>query len=145
MMGMTEQPARAGHVSCSGAGLRALFIGGIQLGPGHPLKQLVSVGSGHRYENQGRARAPREGCMPPWLPRLGPAPTAHSTLVTLSTEFMFQSLSPALAGALPCSSLHPQLPAKDKGIGGGKGTKWRRRNRAWERRGRREIQKGQRK
>lgn len=80
MMGMTEQPARAGHVSCSGAGLRALFIGGIQLGPGHPLKQPVSVGSGHRYENRGRARAPREACMPPCLPRSRAWPCTNRSL-----------------------------------------------------------------
>ena len=54
---------------------------------------------------------------------MGLGPTAGSTSITVSMEFMFQSLCPALAGALPCSSLKPQLLAKSKGFGGGAGMK----------------------
>jgi len=54
---------------------------------------------------------------------MGLGPKAGSTLITASMGFMFQSLCPALAGALPCSSLKPQLLAKSTGFGGGAGMK----------------------
>ena len=59
----------------------------------------------------------------PLGPLMGLAPTAGSTSITVCTEFMFQSLCPALAGALPCSPLKPQLLAKSTGFGGEAGMK----------------------
>ena len=50
-LGVIEQPAWAGRVSCSGAGLGALFLCGIQFSPGQPLEKLVSMSSGQRCES----------------------------------------------------------------------------------------------
>ena len=53
---------------------------------------------------------------PPPPPPVLPVPCAHLSLgVTVFGGFQCWRLSPALAGALPCSSLHPQPLAKGRG------------------------------
>ena len=145
MMGVTEQPAWAGHVSCSGAGLGALFLCGIQFNPGQPLEQLVSVGSGQRCDSGGGAKAPRKDAIPLVGPLRSPdGPCTNGWLHLhhcLHRIHVSESVS-CLGWSSALFTFEAPAPSKEHRL-------WRRgrhekrsQNRVWEIPGRREIQKG---